>query len=58
MLLGWFFVPVYLVSNVYTMPQYMTERFGGVRIRLLLSLLALLAYVFTKISVRTFLLRA
>ena len=52
MLLGWFFVPVYLVSGVYTMPEYLRTRFGGQRIRLLLSVLALLAYVFTKISVR------
>lgn len=51
MLLGWFFVPVYLVSGVYTMPEYMRTRFGGQRIRLLLSVLALLAYIFTKISV-------
>ncbi len=75
-LLGWFFVPVYLVSGVYTMPEYMRTRyvcklhltqtkpcgiliamlvlirFGGQRIRILLSVLALLAYVFTKISVR------
>lgn len=50
-LLGWFFVPVYLVSGVYTMPEYMRTRFGGQRIRILLSALALLAYVFTKISV-------
>ena len=52
MLLGWFFVPVYLVSGVYTMPEYLRKRFGGQRIRVLLSCLALLAYVFTKISVR------
>ena len=52
MLLGWFFVPVYLVSGVYTMPEYLRNRFGGQRIRVLLSCLALLAYVFTKISVR------
>ena len=51
MLLGWFFVPVYLASGIYTMPEYMKSRFGGQRIRLLLSCLALVAYIFTKISV-------
>jgi len=43
-------VPVYLVSGVFTMPEYLRTRFGGQRIRVLLSVLALLAYVFTKIS--------
>ena len=52
MLLGWFFVPVYLASGIYTMPEYLRQRFGGQRIRLLLSVLALLAYIFTKISAR------
>ncbi len=51
MLFGWFFIPVYLVSGVYTMPEYLRIRFGGQRIRLLLSCLSLLAYIFTKISV-------
>ena len=47
---GWLFVPVYLSSGIYTMPEYLRVRFGGQRIRLLLSCLALLAYIFTKIS--------
>ena len=50
MLLGWVFVPVYLSAGVYTMPEYLRARFGGQRIRILLSCLALLLYVFTKIS--------
>ncbi|XP_018025305.2 sodium/glucose cotransporter 5 [Hyalella azteca] len=49
-LLGWVFVPVYMSSGVYTMPEYLRERFGGQRIRVYLSVLALLLYVFTKIS--------
>ena len=32
------------------MPEYLRKRFGGQRIRLYLALLALLLYVFTKIS--------
>ena len=52
MLLGWLFVPVYHASGVYTMPEYMRKRFGNQRIRVLLSILSLLIYVLTKISVR------
>lgn len=50
-LLGWFFVPVYVASGVYTMPEYLRKRFGGQRIRIYLSVLALLLSIFTKISV-------
>lgn len=56
MLLGWIFVPVYMSSGVYTMPEYLRERFGGQRIRIYLSVLALILYVFTKISVSAWLL--
>ena len=51
MLLGWLFVPVYLSAEVFTMPQYLRKRFGGQRIRVFLSCLSLLLYIFTKISV-------
>lgn len=51
-MLGWLFVPVYMASGVYTMPEYLKKRFGGKRIQMYLSVLALLLYVFTKISVR------
>lgn len=50
-MLGWIFVPVYLSSGVFTMPEYLGRRFGGQRIRVYLSVLSLLLYVFTKISV-------
>ena len=50
-MLGWLFVPVYMASGVYTMPEYLKKRFGGKRIQMYLSVLALLLYVFTKISV-------
>jgi Na+/proline symporter len=50
MILGWIFVPVYMAAGVYTMPEYLRLRFGGQRIRVYLALLALLLYVFTKIS--------
>merc|ERR1719195_1282403 len=48
--LGWCFIPVYMSSGVFTMPEDLRLRFGGQRIRVYLSVLALLLYVFTKIS--------
>ncbi|XP_064612119.1 sodium/glucose cotransporter 4-like [Liolophura sinensis] len=50
MMLGWLFVPVYIAAGVFTMPEYLKKRFGGQRIRVYLSVLALILYVFTKIS--------
>uniref|UniRef100_A0A3B3WZP6 Sodium/glucose cotransporter 2 n=1 Tax=Poecilia mexicana TaxID=48701 RepID=A0A3B3WZP6_9TELE len=54
LLLGWLFVPVYLTAGVITMPQYLKKRFGGARISLYLSVISLLLYIFTKISVDMF----
>ncbi|XP_068779325.1 sodium/glucose cotransporter 2-like [Struthio camelus] len=51
LLLGWVFVPIYLNAGVMTMPEYLRKRFGGSRIQLYLSLLSLLLYISTKISV-------
>jgi sodium/glucose cotransporter 1/sodium/glucose cotransporter 9 len=53
-MLGWLFVPVYMASGVFTMPEYLKLRFGGQRIRVYLSVLALLLYIFTKISADLF----
>ncbi|XP_071481431.1 sodium/myo-inositol cotransporter 2-like [Diadema antillarum] len=54
LLLGWIFLPVYVSSGVYTMPEYLRVRFGGQRLRIFMSLSALFLYVFTKISVDIF----
>ncbi|XP_006801188.1 sodium/glucose cotransporter 2 [Neolamprologus brichardi] len=54
LLLGWLFVPVYLTAGVITMPQYLKKRFGGTRISLYLSVISLLLYILTKISVDMF----
>ncbi|XP_040272367.1 sodium/glucose cotransporter 1 isoform X2 [Bufo bufo] len=53
-LLGWIFVPIYVKAGVVTMPEYLRKRFGGDRIRVYLSVLSLLLYVFTKISADMF----
>ena len=41
---------IFSFSGVFTMPEYLRKRFGGQRIRLYLSFLTLLLYIFTKIS--------
>ncbi|CAH2295409.1 sodium glucose cotransporter 1 [Pelobates cultripes] len=53
-ILGWIFVPIYVKAGVVTMPEYLRKRFGGDRIRVYLSVLSLLLYVFTKISADMF----
>jgi len=53
-LLGWVFLPVYIASGVATLPEYMNKRFGGNRIRVYLSFLSLILYIFTKISVNLY----
>jgi SSS family solute:Na+ symporter len=52
-ILGWLFVPHYLQSKVYTMPEFLERRFGA-NCRWYLTIISLLAYVFTKISVSLF----
>jgi solute:Na+ symporter, SSS family len=48
--LGWVFVPFYLRTNVYTMPEFLERRYGPA-CRWYLTTVSILAYVFTKISV-------
>ncbi len=50
-LLGWVFIPVYIHSGVYTMPEYLFKRFGGKRLKVFFASLTLLLYIFTKLSV-------
>ncbi|XP_067119196.1 sodium/glucose cotransporter 1-like [Centruroides vittatus] len=50
LILGWLFLPVYMASGIYTMPEYLRKRFGGRRIGIYLSTLTLFLYIFTKIS--------
>ncbi|XP_021103231.1 sodium/glucose cotransporter 5 isoform X4 [Heterocephalus glaber] len=49
--LAWVFVPIYISSEIVTLPEYIQKRFGGQRIRIYLSVLSLLLSVFTKISI-------
>jgi SSS family solute:Na+ symporter len=50
LLLGWVFVPFYYRSGVFTMPEFLERRFDS-RARWVLSVVSLVAYVFTKVSV-------
>ena len=52
-LLGWLFVPHYLRSRVFTMPEFLERRFSPV-CRTYLTWVSVFAYVFTKISVSLF----
>ncbi len=50
LLLGWVFVPFYMRSRVFTMPEFLELRYSPAA-RWFLSLTTLIAYVLTKISV-------
>ncbi|XP_054479618.1 sodium/myo-inositol cotransporter-like [Anoplopoma fimbria] len=50
-LLGWVFIPVYIQCGVYTMPEYLSKRFGGIRLKVYFAALSLILYIFTKLSV-------
>lgn len=53
LILGWVFVPFYMRSNVYTMPEFLERRFNP-QARRLLSVIQLLSYVIAKASVTIF----
>ena len=53
LMLGWVFVPFYLRSNVYTMPEFLERRYNSA-CRTYLASVSLIAYVFTKIAVAVF----
>ena len=50
LLLGWLFLPFYIRSGAFTMPEFLEKRFDS-RSRWFLSVFSLLAYVLTKVSV-------
>lgn len=50
LLLGWFFVPFYLRSGVFTMPEFLERRYSSGP-RSYLAAISILGYVLTKVSV-------
>lgn len=51
--LGWVFLPFYLRSGVFTMPEFLEKRFSS-GTRWFLSVFSLLAYILTKVSVTVY----
>ncbi len=53
LVLGWVFVPFYLRSNVFTMPEFLERRFNR-NCAVYLAGISIIAYIFTKISVQLY----
>src|SRR6195256_3413525 len=53
LVLGWVFVPFYLRSNVFTMPEFLERRFNR-NCATYLASISVIAYIFTKISVHLY----
>jgi solute:Na+ symporter, SSS family len=53
LVLGWVFMPFYMRSRVYTMPEFLERRFSPAA-RWVLSIISLVGYVLTKIAVGIF----
>ncbi|MFB0552883.1 MAG: sodium:solute symporter [Phycisphaerae bacterium] len=52
-MLAWVFVPFYYRSKVFTMPEFLERRFNATA-RWILTIVSLVAYVFTKVSVTVY----
>ncbi|HPK25060.1 MAG TPA: sodium:solute symporter [Candidatus Hydrogenedentes bacterium] len=53
LMLGWVLVPFYYRAGIYTVPEFLERRFNPA-CRWILSLVSLIAYVFTKVSVTVY----
>lgn len=53
LILGWFFVPFYERSGVFTMPEFLEKRYNK-GARSILSIISLVSYVFTKVAVTVY----
>lgn len=53
MMLGWIFVPIYLRSGIFTIPEFLEKRFNKAS-RIYLTTVSIIAYILTKISVTLF----
>ena len=49
LLVAWFFLPIYLKKGIFTMPQFLEERYDH-RVRMLLAVFWLLVYVFVNLT--------
>jgi len=53
LLLGWVFIPFYMRSRVFTMPEFLEKRYSPTA-RWFLSVVSLVAYILTKVSVTVY----
>jgi SSS family solute:Na+ symporter len=53
LLLGWVFLPFYVRSGVFTMPEFLEKRFNS-KTRWFLSIFSLMGYILTKVSVSVY----
>ena len=53
LLLGWVFVPFYMKTGVFTMPEFLEKRYNSGS-RMYLSIISIISYVLTKISFTIF----
>src|SRR6201981_97623 len=53
LILGWVFVPFYLRTNVFTMPEFLERRFNR-QCAVYLAAISIIAYILTKISVQLY----
>jgi SSS family solute:Na+ symporter len=53
LILGWFFVPFYARSGVFTMPEFLEKRYNKGS-RSVLSIISLVSYIFTKVAVTVY----
>ncbi|MBU1707140.1 sodium transporter, partial [bacterium] len=53
LILGWVFAPFYLRSKVFTMPEFLERRYSSAS-RWYLTIVSILSYVLTKVSVTLF----
>ncbi|HBE40654.1 MAG TPA: Na+/glucose cotransporter [Bacteroidales bacterium] len=53
LILGWFFVPFYARSGVFTMPEFLEKRYNS-SARSFLSIISLVSYVLTKVAVTVY----
>ena len=53
LMLGWVFVPFYYRTGVYTMPEFLERRYSATA-RWILSIVSLVAYILTKVSVTVY----
>jgi solute:Na+ symporter, SSS family len=49
LIIAWFFLPIYLEKGIFTMPQFLEQRYDG-RVRNLLAVFWLLVYVFVNLT--------